>query len=75
MPLSGTIEFIDPRVGIGAIKVPGNPFDESLRLEAEPGMMLMFPSWLKHYVHPYQGPGVRISISFNSWFEPGGLAG
>ena len=67
--LSGMIEFIDPRSGIGAIKVPGDPFKQKMRIPAEPGVMLVFPSWLKHYVHPYHGPGMRISISFNVLFK------
>jgi hypothetical protein len=27
--------------------------------------MLLWPSWLKHWVHPYQGDGERISVAFN----------
>jgi hypothetical protein len=33
--------------------------------EAMPGLMVMFPSWLKHMVHPFFGSGERISTSFN----------
>ncbi len=34
-----------------------------------PGLMVMFPSWLKHMVHPFSGNGERISISFNVYVQ------
>jgi len=30
-----------------------------------PGLMILFPAWLDHYVTPLKRPGPRISISFN----------
>ena len=30
-----------------------------------PGLMVLFPSWLNHLVHPFFGAGERISIAFN----------
>lgn len=32
------------------------------------GLMLLFPSWLEHYVHPYFGEEPRISISWDVFF-------
>ena len=32
----------------------------------EPGMLVMFPSWLEHWVTPYRGKGQRISVAFNA---------
>ena len=29
------------------------------------GLLLMFPSWLNHFVNPFMGGGERISIAFN----------
>ncbi len=70
--LSGRIEFIDPRVGIGWPKVPGDPFKQRTLFKPEAGRMFMFPGWLRHYVHPYKGEKPRISIAFNVAFnEPG----
>ncbi len=66
--LAGRIEFIDPRVGIGSPKVPGDPFKQRMRFQPEAGQMLMFPGWLRHYVHPYKGETPRISIAFNVAF-------
>jgi hypothetical protein len=37
---------------------------------AEAGMMVLFPSWLYHFVNPFFGDGERISIAFNiQWQE------
>ena len=65
---AGRIEFIDPRVGVGSPKVPGDPFKQRMRFQPEAGQMLMFPGWLRHYVHPYKGEAPRISIAFNVAF-------
>ena len=67
--LNGRIEFIDPRVGISSPKVPGDPFKQRTVFKPEAGWMLMFPGWLRHYVHPYRGPAPRISIAFNVAFN------
>ncbi len=67
--LSGRIEFIDPRVGVGWPKVPGDPFKQRMRFKPEAGGMFMFPGWLRHYVHPYRGETPRISIAFNIAFN------
>ncbi len=64
-PDSGLIEFIDPRVGADMVPLPGDPFGRKQRIAPEPGMMIMFPAWLPHYVNPFQGDGERISIAFN----------
>ncbi len=34
----------------------------------EPGDLILFPSDMLHYVHPYQGESERISIAFNIHF-------
>ncbi len=64
-PESGIIEFLDPRFGVDMIDLPGNPFGGKVRIEPAPGILLLFPSWLYHYVNPYHGDGIRISIAFN----------
>jgi uncharacterized protein (TIGR02466 family) len=67
--LSGVIEFIDPRPGVNAARLPGSPFDHKIRVAPEDGMMLLFPSWLKHIVYPYRGKTTRIAIAINVVFE------
>jgi uncharacterized protein (TIGR02466 family) len=63
---NGAIEFYDPRGSATAMPVPGFNFGFSNAVTPEPGMMIVFPSWLMHAVHPYRGPGVRISIALNA---------
>ena len=38
-------------------------------LRAEAGTMIVFPSWLYHFVNPFQGDGERISVSFNMQWQ------
>ena len=61
---SSRLEFQDPRPGANMITAPGLPI-EKYQVEPEEGKMIMFPSYLMHFVHPFEGKGVRISIAFN----------
>ena len=36
-----------------------------------PGKLVLFPSWLGHYVTPFQGTSERITVAFNAWFSRG----
>lgn len=38
----------------------------TIGVEAKPGRMLLFPSWLRHSVHPNRTQAERISLSFNA---------
>ena len=62
---NGTLAFVDPRVAVEMIPIPGNPFGDKLQLQPEPGHFVLFPSWLQHFVDPFRGEGTRISIAFN----------
>jgi uncharacterized protein (TIGR02466 family) len=64
-PLSGVLEFIDPRAGVEAVSAPGDPYGEPVRVRPEAGLLVVFPSWLYHWVHPYAGQSPRIAVSFN----------
>jgi hypothetical protein len=64
-PLSGVLEFLDPRVGVEAVCTPGDPYGEPVRVRPESGLLIVFPSWLYHWVHPYAGQSPRIAVSFN----------
>lgn len=61
----GMIEFVDPRPGPHGGPLPTHAFNAPLMIDPEPGMLLMFPGWLLHYVHPYRGTTPRVSIAFN----------
>jgi uncharacterized protein (TIGR02466 family) len=58
----------DPRAGAGMVICDSNRFDSATAIEHRPrtGELLIFPSWLVHWVTPYQSDRPRISISFNA---------
>ena len=67
---SGAIRFEDPRLAMmmaAPLRAPSAP--ESLRpfveVGPEPGLLLMWESWLRHEVRPGKGRGERLSVSFN----------
>lgn len=64
--LNGYFEFYDPRHSAVMAPVPGFNFGHPLPLEPVEGLMVVFPSWLLHSVHPFRGAGERISIAFNA---------
>lgn len=60
-PASGLIEFMY-----------GEKSDfrsDNLKFIPEVGMMLIFPSWLKHSVYPFHCDGERRSMSFNAYYK------
>ena len=65
IPHNGKLELLDPRVGTNMIYNKGTIFDARYVIDPIPGLMVMFPSWLNHLVHPFHGDGDRISIAFN----------
>jgi len=69
-PLGGVLEFLDPRAGVEAVTAPGDPYGEPFRVRPQAGLLVVFPSWLYHWVHPYEGEAPRIAISFNATTAP-----
>lgn len=65
-PRNGIIEFLDPRMGVNWAQLPGQPFGTQLQINPEAGTLIVFPSWVQHWVHPFRGTGERISIAFNA---------
>jgi len=65
-PISGMLEFLDPRSGVEAVTAPGDPYGEPVRIRPTAGLLVIFPSWLYHWVHPYAGCTPRIAVSFNA---------
>ncbi|WP_439816713.1 2OG-Fe(II) oxygenase family protein [Zavarzinia sp. CC-PAN008] len=64
-PLNGAISFQDPRGAATGALSTGFDFGEPQTIQPEAGMVLVFPSWLTHWVHPFHGTGERISVAFN----------
>jgi uncharacterized protein (TIGR02466 family) len=62
---SGLIEFMDPRVAVDMMDLPGLRFSDRFTIVPTAGLLVLFPSWLVHYVNPYHGSAERISIAFN----------
>ena len=61
----GCITFYDPRLAnMGAIR--DDPQSEpELIVSPAAGMILMWPAFVMHFVHPNLSDEARISISFN----------
>lgn len=64
---SGLIEFLDPRGSTG-IRAPEVSLLFSSKYQVRPraGTMLIFPSFLRHWVYPNQDEEERVSIAFNA---------
>ena len=62
---NGKLELLDPRTGVQMISTEGTVLAVRYLVDPLPGLMVMFPAWLNHMVHPFYGEGERISIAFN----------
>ena len=64
----GELMLGDPRTGAGMVLGDSNRFDNpsSVRIAPRTGELLIFPSWLLHWVTPYQSDAPRISVAFNA---------
>lgn len=67
---SGRIEFIHSRTGL-ADNLVNAPFTASkCGIRPRPGMLLLFPANLLHWVHPNLAVEDRVTIAFNARFNP-----
>jgi uncharacterized protein (TIGR02466 family) len=66
-PGSGRFVLRDPRPGVihGYVKgaVPNGYSD--VQLAPEPGLLVLFPCWMEHFVEPHNSDEPRIAIAFN----------
>ena len=65
IPQNGLLELLDPREAANHLQIGNTILDAREFIENAPGRMLLWPSWMKHMVHPYTGGGERISIAYN----------
>ena len=73
-PESGVLRFHNPHYYSNMFLDPGNarlrpPYHHgtwSFRLQ--PGLLILFPSWVPHEVLPFYGNDERITVAFNTWF-------
>ncbi|MDX1432987.1 MAG: TIGR02466 family protein [Gammaproteobacteria bacterium] len=62
----GSITLYDPRGAVNMTAIKGDPYVEpEYTVLPEPGMILMWPSFVNHFVHPNLSKEHRISISYN----------
>jgi uncharacterized protein (TIGR02466 family) len=62
----GDISFFDPRTQANITAIAGDPqFDPEFRVSPTSGLLILWPSFLHHAVHPNFADQPRISISFN----------
>ena len=68
----GDIVFSDPRVQASCVLLPvteNNKYTvQTARFHPQPGSIVMFPSWLSHYVENNNSEEERISVAFNMIF-------
>lgn len=69
-PLSGVIEFLDSRGQLGEGRGIPSPFTRGNHLmRPTAGTALIWPGFLKHWVHPNASAEERVTIAFNAWFK------
>ena len=62
----GAISFFDPRAQANMLAVKGDgQVEAEHRVMPEPGMLLIWPAFVHHLVHPNLSKEKRISVSFN----------
>lgn len=67
---SGKIEFLDPRSDLPHWRIFEAPaFRGKRAIRPEAGDLIVFPSYLVHWVHPNESDAERVSIAFNATFR------
>jgi uncharacterized protein (TIGR02466 family) len=69
----GELVLVDPRYPLVQQAAPdllilgsgGAPMRAEQPIRPRAGMVVLFPSWLMHFVRPYRGEGTRISVALN----------
>jgi uncharacterized protein (TIGR02466 family) len=69
-PDSGAFAVLDPRRS--GRPIPGLETGSTFTIRPRTGMLVVFPGWLQHYVHPYRGTCPRIAIACNVTMSPDG---
>jgi len=71
---SGNIELLDPRINTAAMATDiarkSTYFSPKRTLTPTNGMILIFPSYLRHWVYPNEEEADRISMAFNFKYSP-----
>lgn len=60
------ITFYDPRPGINMVSIKNDPYIEpEFTMLPKPGLIMLWPAFLNHFVHPNLSKETRVSVSFN----------
>lgn len=67
---SGMIEFLNPRTDLPNWRIlDAPPFRTKKKFRPMPGDMILFPSYLVHWVYPNETEQERVTIAFNATFR------
>jgi|TARA_X000000950_G_scaffold226916_1_gene273859 uncharacterized protein (TIGR02466 family) len=67
---SGKIEFLNPRTDLPNWRILKSPtFGAKRAIRPQPGELILFPSYLVHWVYPNETDEERVSIAFNMTFS------
>ena len=67
---SGMIELLDPRLELPHWRIlDAAAFRGKRTLRPAAGELIVFPSYLVHWVHPNQSEEERVTIAFNATFR------
>lgn len=67
----GALELLDPRVNSWLSHIySGNGLERKFLVAPKPGMIISFPSYLRHWVRPNRSNSDRISIAWNYRLKP-----
>lgn len=70
---SGMIEFLDPRTDLPNWRIlDAAPFRMKQKVRPMPGDMVLFPSYLVHWVYPNESEEDRVTVAFNATFRKTG---
>ena len=67
---SGMIEFLNPRTDLPNWRIlDAPPFRTKKKFRPMPGDMILFPSYLVHWVYPNETDEERVTVAFNATFQ------
>jgi len=62
----GCITFYDPRGAANMVSIKDDPYvDPEHTVRPEAGLIMLWPAFLNHFVHPNLAKETRVSVSFN----------
>jgi uncharacterized protein (TIGR02466 family) len=67
---SGMIEFVAPRADLPHWQIlQANAFQLKKRIRPASGEIILFPSYLLHWVYPNDTDAERVTVAFNATFR------